>query len=133
MTAQFRAAADEWRDIYGMSDAAAADLIRQDKIDILVDLAMHMAANRLLLFARKPAPVQVTFGAYPGSTGLATMDWRLTDPYLDPPGADEEVYSARYACPALIGATTQNRWAWPMSPSQARCRRWRRDMSLLAA
>ena len=67
--------------------------IRQDRIDILVDLTMHMANNRLLVFARKPAPVQVTYLAYCGTTGLGAMDYRLTDPYLDPEGQDERVYS----------------------------------------
>jgi predicted O-linked N-acetylglucosamine transferase (SPINDLY family) len=67
-------------------------MIRNDHIDLLVDLAMHTRHNRLLVFARKPAPIQVTYLAYSGTTGLETMDYRLTDPYLDPPGSDETVY-----------------------------------------
>ena len=80
------------RDIRRLSDQAAAELIRQDQIDILVDLAGHTADNRLLVFAQKPAPIQITFGGYPGGTGLETMDWRLTDPHLDPPGQTEIHY-----------------------------------------
>jgi predicted O-linked N-acetylglucosamine transferase (SPINDLY family) len=77
----------------GLSDTEAADLIRQDRIDVLVDLTMHMAQNRLLIFARKPAPVQVTYLAYCSTTGLETIDYRLSDPYLDPLGQDESCYS----------------------------------------
>jgi predicted O-linked N-acetylglucosamine transferase (SPINDLY family) len=76
-----------------LSDEQLADAIRQDQIDILVDLTMHMAKGRLLVFARKPAPVQVTYLAYCGTTGLRVMDYRLTDPYLDPPGDSERCYS----------------------------------------
>ncbi len=85
--------ADVCRSIVGLSDAQTADLVRRDQIDILVDLRMHTAENRLLVFARKPAPVQVTWLGYPGTTGLSTIDYRLTDPYLDPPGLFDAFYS----------------------------------------
>jgi len=95
MTKYFQQMADGWHNIGGLSDEQVAQQVRQDRIDILVDLTMHMSLNRLLVFARKPAPVQVTFVGYPGSTGLKTIDHRLTDPYLDPPGMDESIYSER--------------------------------------
>ena len=87
-TDRFASYADSWRNIGRVEDEQAAELIRSDGIDILVDFSLHMGGNRLLLFARKPAPVQATFAGYPGGTGLPTIDWRLTDPYLDPPGED---------------------------------------------
>ena len=68
-----------------MSDEAMARRIRDDHIDILVDLTLHMAGNRALVFARKPAPVQVNYLAYPATSGSPALDWRLTDPFLDPP------------------------------------------------
>jgi len=71
-----------------MSDHQATELIHGDRIDLLVDLTMHMEKGRPLLFARKPAPLQVCWLAYPGTTGLSAMDYRLTDPYLDPPTHD---------------------------------------------
>ncbi len=74
-----------WRDVVSLSDAELAEQIRRDRIDVLVDLGMHMALNRLLVFARKPAPVQVTWLAYPGGTGLDAMDYRITDGFMDPP------------------------------------------------
>ena len=88
LTQRLRGYADVWRDCLGQSDADVARMIRQDQIDILVDLTMHMANGRPLVFARKPAPVQVAWLAYPGTTGMTAMDYRLTDPYLDPPDAD---------------------------------------------
>ena len=86
LTERLRGHADLWRNISGLSDQHAADLVRHDQIDILIDLNVHTADNRLLVFARKPAPVQVSWLGYPGTTGLSTIDYRLTDPYLDPPG-----------------------------------------------
>ncbi len=82
-----------WRDTTGLTDVQLAQRIREDGIDILVDLTLHMAHNRLLVFARKPAPVLVTFAGYPGTTGLRTIDYRITDPYLDPPGLYDGCYS----------------------------------------
>jgi protein O-GlcNAc transferase len=94
-TLVFRELADVWRNVAGMSDPAVAEIIRADEVDILVDLAAHAARNRLLVFARKPCPVQVTYLAYSSTTGLRSMDYRITDPYMDPPDRDESVYSER--------------------------------------
>jgi protein O-GlcNAc transferase len=79
LTARLRAAADHWRSIVGQSDDRAADQVRADGIDILVDLAGHTAYNRLPLFARRPAPVQASWLGYWGTTGLAAMDYVLSD------------------------------------------------------
>lgn len=84
-----------WQNIVDLSDESVAKQIKADGIDILVDLTLHMANNRLLVLARKPAPVQVTWLAYPGTTGLTTIDYRISDPYLDPQEVDERVYSEK--------------------------------------
>jgi predicted O-linked N-acetylglucosamine transferase (SPINDLY family) len=93
MTGQIEQHSDRWRNIAAMTDDQAARLIRADQIDILVDLSLHTAQNRLLIFPRKPAPVQVTWLGYCGSSGMAAMDFRLSDPYLDPPEADLSCYT----------------------------------------
>jgi len=93
MTQRMRQCVAQWRNTVGLSDAHAAQQIRQDRIDILVDLKLHTGNNRLLIFAHKPAPVQVTWLGYPGSTGLGTIDYRLSDRYLDPLGLDESIYA----------------------------------------
>jgi protein O-GlcNAc transferase len=80
--------ADVWRDVRPLDDETLCRVIREDGIDILVDLTMHMAGGRPLLFARKPAPVQIAWLAYPGTTGMSAMDYRLSDPRLDPEGYD---------------------------------------------
>jgi predicted O-linked N-acetylglucosamine transferase (SPINDLY family) len=95
LTARLEATTSAWRNTARRSDEEVAQAILDDRIDILVDLMLHTSGNRLLVFARKPAPIQVTWLGYPGSTGLDTMDYRLTDPWLDPRGGDDGLYSER--------------------------------------
>jgi predicted O-linked N-acetylglucosamine transferase (SPINDLY family) len=91
MTERFRGLSEHWCDIEKLSDAGAARQIHADQIDILVDLALHTARNRLGVFAYKPAPIQICFAGYPGATGIETMDYRLTDAYLDPVAESTEI------------------------------------------
>jgi predicted O-linked N-acetylglucosamine transferase (SPINDLY family) len=95
VTQQLKDHVQHWRTTVGLPDAKVAAQVREDQIDILVDLKLHTGGNRLLIFAEKPAPVQATWLGYPGTTGLDAMDYRLTDPYLDPPGLDDACYSER--------------------------------------
>jgi len=87
-TVRLRAAADDWRNITALSDDEAARVIRDDGIDVLVDLAGHTGWNRLLLFARRPAPVQIGWLGYLNTTGMQAIDARLTDGVATPPGFD---------------------------------------------
>jgi len=92
-TGRLRALTMRWRDAIALPDARLAEVIREDRVDILVDLAMHTAGNRLPMFARRPAPVQAAWLGYPGSTGLTAIGYRLTDGLLEPPG-DEAAWSS---------------------------------------
>ncbi|HMD54491.1 MAG TPA: tetratricopeptide repeat protein, partial [Phycisphaerae bacterium] len=93
VTRRFQEYADHWCDTLDLSDEQLSDRIIRDQIDILMDLKVHTNDNRLLVFARKPAPIQVTWIGYPGSTGLSTVDYRLTDSYMDPPGLNDAFYT----------------------------------------
>ena len=88
LTHRMQAAATQWRDVMDLSDQRLAEQIREDRIDVLFDLAGHTARNRLLVFARKPAPIQVTWAGYVGTTGLSAMDYLLADRYEIPPGTE---------------------------------------------
>jgi predicted O-linked N-acetylglucosamine transferase (SPINDLY family) len=85
VTGMVRGQVDRWREVATLRDEELADAIRADGIDILVDLAAHTGHNRLLTFARKPAPVQLTYLAYCSTTGVDAIDYRMTDRFLDPP------------------------------------------------
>jgi protein O-GlcNAc transferase len=95
VTARLQAAADDWREVWQLTDNALIELIRSDRIDILVDLSGHTAFNRLAVFARRAAPVQVTYLGYPDSTGVSTMDYRITDAATDPPPLAGSSHSER--------------------------------------
>ena len=82
---RFRELSDGWRITLGLADSNVAELIRADKIDILVDLGGHTSGNSLGLFCLQAAPVQVSYFGYPHTTGLRAIQYRLTDAIADPP------------------------------------------------
>lgn len=96
MTDSLRRETQEWREITGQSDERAADVIRGDRIDVLIDLSGHTAHHRLGVFRRSPAPVAISWLGYPNTTGLPEIGWRLVDGVTDPPGAE------RFATEALL-------------------------------
>jgi protein O-GlcNAc transferase len=95
VTARLRALVPHWRDIAAASDDDVARLVRRDGIDLLVDLAGHTAGGRLLVFAEKPAPVQLTFMGYVNTTGVTAIDYRITDAVADPAEAGDARYTER--------------------------------------
>jgi protein O-GlcNAc transferase len=95
ITARIRKSTTHWRDIANINDDRAAEMIDQDQIDILVDLAGHTPGNRLPLFAKKPSPIQATYCGYPDTTGLTQIDYRLTDTHSDPPNQTEPFHTEK--------------------------------------
>ena len=97
VTQRLRGYLTHWHPIVGLSDVALAQKVREDGIDILIDLSGHTAKNRLLTFARKPAPIQITWIGYPNTTGLQAMDYVLKDRFNAPYGAYERYYVEKLA------------------------------------
>ena len=95
VTDQIRALSDHWRTTLYRPDQDVAQQIRTDQIDILVDLAGHTSGNRLTVFTHKPAPIQINWLGYPGTTGLPEIDYRITDAIADPPGASDLWHSEK--------------------------------------
>ena len=121
---------EHWIPAANLSDEALAERVRQDRIDVLIDLSLHMGHNRLAVFARRPAPVQATYLAYAGTSGMSAMDWRISDPHLDPPDNDR-FYTERtlrlprsywcYARPAMASEIGDVRPRDPASPLTFAC------------
>lgn len=88
ISVRFRECVRRWRDTSEWSDSQLASEIERDRIDILVDLAGHTSPSRLPVFALKPAPLQITWAGYPGTTGLSTMDAVIADRFVIPPGEE---------------------------------------------
>ena len=89
VSAGLRSKATHWQNVFDLSDEALAQQIRDDRIDILIDLAGYTRDTRLPVFTARPAPIQMTYIGYPNTTGMTCIDYRLTDSIADPEGADE--------------------------------------------
>jgi protein O-GlcNAc transferase len=113
LTGRIKALAQNWRDTGGMPEAKLADLIRGDRIHVLVDLAGHMGANRLPMFGRRLAPVQATHFNYPDTTGIPEMDWRISDALAEPGGVADA--HDRYSVERLIRLPKR---AWCYQPTE---------------
>lgn len=94
-TRRLRRHADAWRSVGALPDRELAEALRRDEIDIAIDLAGHSGISRLVAFAHRPAPVQVSWLGYLNTTGLSCIDYRITDAYCDPPGSAERLHCER--------------------------------------
>ena len=112
-SARFRALSTVFRPIFALDAKSVAETIRADRADILFDMTGHTGGARLDVFARKPAPIQITYLGYPNTTGLSRIDYRLIDEVSDPPGADN-AYDAR--CTERLLRMPEGRCAWCYRP-----------------
>lgn len=101
-TEKFIRTADTWRDVATLDDDAFADQIVADGIDLLIDLSGHSEGNRLLTFARKPAPIQITWWGYVTTTGMRAMDWRISHGDADPPGSESDYAERLWRLPGSL-------------------------------
>jgi predicted O-linked N-acetylglucosamine transferase (SPINDLY family) len=120
LTDRLRNNALHWRDIPGIPDDRVADQIREDGVDILVDLSGHTARNLLTVFGRKPAPVQATWAGYVGTTGLSAMDYLISDDRETPKGTDGWYCEKIVRLPDCYVCYTPPDYAPPVAPLPAR-------------
>ncbi len=92
ITREYESLADHWRQVSGWNDEQLAKKIREDRIDILVELTGHIGSGRLRMLAYKPAPIQISYIGYQGTTGVSAVDYVLTDEWTDPIGTSEANY-----------------------------------------
>jgi predicted O-linked N-acetylglucosamine transferase (SPINDLY family) len=119
LTARIRATATTWRDVLNWGDERLADEIRADQIDILFDLSGHTRKNRLLVFARKPAPIQVSWAGYVGTTGLRAIDYILADRFEIPAEAEPHYCERVLRLPDAYVCYDPPDYAPPVSPLPA--------------
>ncbi|MCD7449670.1 hypothetical protein HAX54_001098 [Datura stramonium] len=108
-----------WRDIYGIDEKKVSSMIREDKVDIMVELTGHTANNKLGTMACRPAPVQVTWIGYPNTTGLPTIDYRITDAMADPPNTKQKHVEELVRLPNSFLCYTPSPEAGPVCPAPA--------------
>ncbi|KAF5804375.1 putative protein O-GlcNAc transferase [Helianthus annuus] len=108
-----------WRDIYGIDEKKVAAMVREDKVDILVELTGHTANNKLGMMACRPAPLQVTWIGYPNTTGLPTIDYRITDALADPRDTKQKHVEDLVRLPDCFLCYTPSPEAGPASPAPA--------------
>ncbi|XP_059646637.1 probable UDP-N-acetylglucosamine--peptide N-acetylglucosaminyltransferase SPINDLY [Cornus florida] len=108
-----------WRDIYGVDEKKVASMVREDKVDILVELTGHTANNKLGMMACRPAPLQVTWIGYPNTTGLPTIDYRITDELADPQDTRQKNVEELVRLPECFLCYTPSPEAGPISPTPA--------------
>ncbi|KAJ6425597.1 hypothetical protein OIU84_026216 [Salix udensis] len=108
-----------WRDIYGIDEKKVAIMVREDKVDILVELTGHTANNKLGMMACRPAPVQVTWIGYPNTTGLPTIDYRITDSFTDPPDTKQKHVEELIRLPECFLCYIPSPEAGPVAPTPA--------------
>lgn len=119
VTAGFQRTVHHWFDAGSVGDEPLADRIRHDGIDVLFDLSGHTAYHRLGVFARKPAPVQISWCGYPGTTGLTRMDYFLSDTVFSPPGSLDAQFTEKLLLPRVSGAFGEAPGLPPVAPSPA--------------
>jgi len=120
LTDRLRQNSARWQVIFGQSDDALARQIREDAIDILIDLSGHTARNRLLVFGRKPAPIQATWAGYVGTTGLSAMDYLISDPRETPDGTDHWYQESVVRLPDCYVCYSPPEYAPAVAPLPAR-------------
>ncbi|KAJ9184519.1 hypothetical protein P3X46_004234 [Hevea brasiliensis] len=108
-----------WRDIYGIDEKKVASMVREDKVDILVELTGHTANNKLGMMACRSAPVQVTWIGYPNTTGLPTIDYRITDSQADPPDTKQKHVEELVRLPECFLCYTPSPEAGPVASTPA--------------
>ncbi len=118
-TTQLRQFATHWHDVWGWTDQRVVDQIVADEIDILVDLSGHTSHHRLTVFAHRPAPLQITYLGYSTTTGVPTIDFRISDAICDPPSEPWLGSESLVQMPPPFA--TYNPWAYAPAPVEPPC------------